>query len=546
MRPPVLRLHADELIIDNFAGGGGASLGIEWALGRSPDIAVNHDPEAIAMHQANHPGTQHLCGDVWDVDPKAVTGGRPVGLAWFSPDCKHFSKAKGGKPVEKKIRGLAWVVVRWAKAVRPRVICLENVEEFQDWGPLLDDGKPCPLRRGFTFRRWWKQLERHGYHVEMRELRACDYGAPTSRKRLFIIARCDGQPIAWPSPTHGPGRLPYATAAECIDWSLVCPSIFERTRPLAENTLKRIARGIRRYVIEAAQPFIVPVTHQGDQRTHSIREPMPTVTGAHRGEHALVTPTLIGIDNASNGAASTWPADAPLTTITAEARHALVAPTLVQTGYGERPGQAPRSLDLQAPLGTVVGGGQKHALVAAFLARHYGGHENDGASPQMPLPTITTQDHHAVVASHLLKLRGGFGDHHTTAQDHRAPVPTITAGGTHLAEVRAFLVAYYGSDQDPQLQMPLATVTTHDRFGLVMVDGVAHVIADIGMRMLAPRELFRAQGFPDSYRIEMEVAGRALSKSAQVRMCGNSVVPPLARAIVAANFAEAASAARTA
>ena len=510
MRPPEIRLFGDELIVDSFAGGGGASCGIEMALGRSPDIAINHDAEAIAMHRVNHPTTIHLQGDIWDQDPKAVTAGRPVGLAWFSPDCKHFSKAKGGKPVEKKIRGLAWVVVRWAKAVRPRVICLENVEEFQDWGPLLDDGKPCPLRKGFTFRRWWRQLENLGYQVEMRELRACDFGAPTSRKRLFVVARCDGQPIVWPEPTHGPGRLPYRPAAECIDWTLACPSIFERARPLAENTLRRIARGIRRYVIEAAQPFIVPLTHHGDARTHSIGDPMPTVTGAHRGEHALV------------------------------------APTLVQTGYGERPGQAPRSLDLQAPLGTVVGGGQKHALVAAFLARHYGGHENDGAPPQLPLPTITAQDHHAVVASHLLKLRGGFGDHHTTAQDHRQPMPTVTAGGTHLAEVRAFLVAYYGSDQDPQLGLPMATVTTHDRFGLVMVEGVPHVIADIGMRMLAPRELFRAQGFPDSYRIEVEIDGRVLSKSAQVRCCGNSVCPPLAAALVRANVGAAAAAARTA
>ena len=247
----------NEIIVDNFAGGGGASLGIEQALGRSPDIAVNHDPEAVAMHAANHPTTQHLCGDVWEYDPVAVCGGRPVGLLWASPDCKHFSKAKGGKPVQKKIRGLAWVVVRWAKTVRPRVIFLENVEEFQTWGPLTEAGMPDPAKKGLTFQRWMRELRACGYVVEMKQLRACAYGAPTTRKRLFVIARCDGQPIVWPEPTHGAGRIPYRTAAECIDWSIPIPSIFERARPLAENTMRRIARGIRRFVLEAERPFLV-------------------------------------------------------------------------------------------------------------------------------------------------------------------------------------------------------------------------------------------------------------------------------------------------
>lgn len=511
MRAPEFRLHAEELIVDSFAGGGGASTGIEWALQRSPDIAINHDPEALAMHRANHPSTRHYCEDVWDVDPVKACGGRRVGLAWFSPDCTFHSKARGGKPFRdrdraRRRRGLAWLVVKWAKAVRPRVICLENVEEFEQWGPLDDEGKPDPAKRGFTFRRWLSSLEGCGYRVEWRQLKAHEHGAPTSRKRLFVVARCDGQPIAWPERTHGSGLLPYRTAAECIDWSLPCPSIFDRKKPLADKTLKRIARGLRRYVIEAAEPFIVPLTHHVERRVHPVNEPMPTITAAHRGEHALV------------------------------------APTLVQTGYGERPGQAPRSLDIQKPLGTVVGGGAKHALVAAFLARHYGGNYNgDGIGAQLPLPTITTQDHHAVVTSHLLKLRGGLADHADTSQPIERPIPTLTAGGTHLAEVRAFLIAYFGSERDgQQLGLPMRTVTTKDRLGLVTIHGHDYVIADIGMRMLTPRELFTAQGFGPDYRIDSGVGASGevvrLTKTAQVRMAGNSVCPPLSAALVRSQF----------
>lgn len=487
----------DELVVDNFAGGGGASTGIEAALGRPVDVAINHDGRALAMHLHNHPETTHFCESVFKVDPEKITGNQPVGLAWFSPDCTHFSKAKGGAPRSPRVRGLAWIVIRWARRVKPRVIMLENVEEFADWGPLLADGTPCPDRRGKTFALWRNQLRGAGYQVEMRQLRACDYGAPTSRKRLFVIARRDGLPIVWPTPTHGPGRpLPYRTAAECIDWSIPCPSIFERTRPLAENTMRRIARGVMRYVVTAADPFIVPLTHTGDARVHDIREPVRTLTTANGGELALAVPTL------------------------------------VQTGYGERPGQAPRSLDLHAPLGTVVGCGQRHALVAAFLAKHYGGNETPGTPMPAPMDTVTTQDHHALVASHLTKLRGT-----STAQAADEPLHTISAGGTHFAEVRALLMKYYGTDQDPQLRDPLHTVTTRDRFGLVMVEGQPYAIADIGMRMLQPRELFRAQGFPDSYVIDFEHNGRRLSKAAQVRMCGNSVCPPVAAELVRANFA---------
>lgn len=492
-RPPVLRLHADELIIDSFAGGGGASLGIEWALGRAPDVAINHDAKAIAMHQVNHPTTRHYCEDVWKVDPAQATGGKPVGLMWLSPDCKHFSKAKGGKPVEKRIRGLAWIAVRWAKAVRPRVIVLENVEEFADWGPVADDGRPCPLRRGLTFRRFVGQLRAAGYVVDWRELRACDYGAPTSRKRLFLIARRDGLPITWPAATHGTGRAPYRTAADCIEWSLQCPSIFERVRPLAEATLRRIARGVQKYVIETADPFIV------------------------------------GIDHCGSGDSAAWPSTQPLTTVTAEARHALVSPTLVTIGYGEHAGQAPRVQDIQRPLGTVVGE-KKHALVSAFLAKHYGG--VIGQPLSAPIGTVTAVDHHSLVAETLIKLR-----RHSAGADLRAPLDVVSAGGTHFAAVRAFLIKFYQSGgQWSTPADPMHTITARDRMGLVTVHGEDYAIADIGLRMLQPRELYRAQGFPDTYRIDADARGEPFTKSEQVRMCGNSVCPPVASAIVAAQF----------
>jgi len=551
MRPPELRLYPGEIIVDNFAGGGGASLGIEMALGRSPDIAINHDAQAVAMHQANHPATQHYVEDVWKVDPVKACAGRKVGLAWFSPDCKHFSKAKGGKPVSKKIRGLAWVVVRWAKAVRPRVIILENVEEFQTWGPLTDDNKPCPIRRGMTFRNWKARLENLGYTVEHRELVAADYGAPTTRKRLFLVARCDGQPIVWPEPTHGPGRpQPYRTAAECIDWSLPCPSIFDTSaqiwarygvravRPLAENTLRRIGRGLEKFVINNPRPFIVPLTHQGSDRVESVDEPMRTITGAHRGERAVVMPYLAKFRGQSPGTA----ADEPLHTITAGpkdnpagAAHGmgLIAPTLVQTGYGEREGQQPRALDLGKPLGTVVAGAAKHALVGAFLAQHYGGnYEGPGAQADNPLPTITARDHNAVVASSLVKMRGD-----NVGQENTEPLQTVSAQGNHFAEVRAFLVAYYGNERDGgDLFDPARTITSRERFGLVTVNGQDYQIADIGMRMLVPPELYLAQGFPPGYQINIEFNGKPLPKDAQVRMVGNSVCPPMAAAMVRAQF----------
>lgn len=506
MRQPLLRVGFDELVVDNFAGGGGASTGIAEAIGRDPDIAINHDEEALAMHAANHPGTRHLHESVWDIDPTKVCGGKPVALAWFSPDCTYHSIARGGKPHRdrnraRRVRGLAWVAVRWAKAVRPRLIAVENVQEFEGWGPLLPSGQPDPARRGSSFGRWCSSLRNLGYNLEFRTLVACDHGAPTSRKRLFVIARRDGEAVVWPKASHGPGTAkPFRTAAECIEWDIPCPSIFERERPLAENTLRRIARGIRRYVVESAAPFIIPMTHtQRGWRADSILEPVRTVTGAHRGELALC------------------------------------APTLIQRSWGERPGQAPRCMDIGKPLGTVVGGGVKHALVAAFLARHYGGHQNDGQDARRPMHTVTTIDHHALVTSHLLKFYGTSSDGAPVSE----PMPTVTAndrGGGHIAEVRAFLMAYYRTDNDAQLGLPLQTIPTHDRFSVVVVAGAEYVISDIGMRMLTPRELFRAQGFPDEYRIDQGADGRRLTKTAQTRLCGNSVPPPVARAIIEANL----------
>lgn len=462
-RQLALRLHHDDLIVDNFAGGGGASVGIEQALGRSPDIAVNHDPEAIAMHAENHPATRHFCASVFDIDPVEATQGRRVGLAWFSPDCTYFSKARGGRPFRdrdkaRRRRGLAWVVVRWAKAVRPRVICLENVEEFEGWGPLDESGKPCPRRRGLTFRRWLKQLQNCGYHVEWRQLRACDYGAPTTRKRLFMIARCDGESIVWPEPTHGPGLEPHRPAADCIEWRHPCPSIFlskseGRTlgvkRPLAEKTMRRIARGVWRFVIDAAEPFITPVTHAGDHRVHSIREPARTITAAHRGE-------------------------------------------------------------------------VKYSLVMAYLAKHYGGNEATGSELGESFHAITSRDSHALVTSHVTSRAGGRCD-----------------------EVRAFLTKWYSTGSGSSLHEPAHTVTTRDRFGLVTVAGGDYLISDIGMRMLVPRELYSANGFPRSYRIDFSISGKPITKTAQVRMAGNSVPPPLVAAIVRANAPAVQSARRT-
>jgi DNA (cytosine-5)-methyltransferase 1 len=634
VRPPVARVFldppvpvgfdADELIVDSFAGGGGASEGIRMALGRDPDIAINHDAEAIALHKANHPTTRHFTEDVWKVDPLKATNGKPVGLMWASPDCKHFSKAKGGKPVSKKIRGLAWVVTRWAKAVKPRVIILENVEEFQTWGPVNDDGQPCAVRKGRTFRAFISRLRRLGYDIEWRELRASNYDTPTIRKRLFVIARCDGQPIVWPEPTNGdaPGLKPVRTAAECIDWSLPCPSIFGRKKPLAENTLKRIHRGVFRFVINSPKPFIVnmahggkneaidspfstiatekggcravvtpiiagvggragqsperrldmPVqtitakgdaaliaptlvslTHHGSDRVEDVAEPFKTVTGAHRGEKALVAAHITKFRSGATGAAG----DEPMPTVTANSfikRPGGAAPLgLVGVGlvprYGEREGQEPRVRDVEAPMPTIVPTQNGGALAAAFLAQHNTG--NDGHDARTPLSTIIgkgcTQGVVEVAASHISQLNGT-----STGQPVDEPLNAIAAQGNHFAEVRAFLITYYGTEQKGDLFDPLHSVTSRDRFGLVTVNGVDYQIIDIGLRMLAPRELYNAQGFRPDYAIDIDFTSmkrvkkggrfvlvavtKPMTKTAQVRMVGNSVCPPMAKALVAANY----------
>lgn len=698
-----------ELIIDNFAGGGGTSTGLEEAFGRPVDIAINHDPEALALHAMNHPHTKHLCESVWDVDPIKVTNNQPVGLVWLSPDCKHFSKAKGGTPVAKNIRGLAWVTLRWAAKCKPRVIMLENVEEFKTWGPLLVDAegnfRPDPAKKGKTFESFLRQLRGHGYTVDHKELRASDFDTPTIRKRFFLVARRDGLPILWPAPTNGAptsagvlaGNLaPWRTAAECIDWSIPCPSIFERKRPLADATLRRIAKGIQRYVVDAETPFIigqggpiysgkpvpadqpfgtlttenhraivvpsiVPVTHQGSVRSESVHEPFRTITSAQRGEKALATATMVQVgygerdgqepraldiekplgtvvagaskaalvtaflnEHANSSNQRTMPADEPLRTICAQVKgghFSAVAATLapfVVTNTTGHPG-----VQVGAPLPTVTSAGNQ-ALATAFLAKHYTGVV--GSDLEDPLGTVTSCDHHSLVTAHITKFRSGAvgsspdeplhtvtaggtparastgntmgivtahiqrdmgqsighaadeplatitaggggksalvasslvklrGTSSTAGMDE--PLHTVSAGGQHHAEVRAFLVKYYGTDQDPRLEEPLHTVTTKDRYGLVTIEGVDYQIVDIGLRMLEPAELYRAQGFPASYVIReipdpkllfkdghqadgnpLALPRVPLTKSAQVRMCGNSVCPPMARALIQANFA---------
>lgn len=694
----------DGIVVDLFAGGGGASTGIEAALGRPVAIAVNHSENAIAMHERNHPNARHYREDVWKVKPREACAGRRVKLLWLSPACTHFSKAKGGQnPKSAKIRSLASVAIVWAREVKPDVIMLENVEEFLDWGPLDHEGKPIKSKKGHSFNRWVGKLRAQGYVVEWRKLVAADYGAPTTRKRLFLIARHDGKPIVWPEPTHGPGRAqPWRTAAECIDWSIPARSIFDRKKPLAEATLRRIAAGVMRYVVQNPKPFIVkfhggdernlqraqplteplrtvdtenrfavvdvavaspmvvpvthtksgdrvhdsaeplrtvttarggefalvsptiiPVTHQGGDRACSAQEPLRTVTAAHRGEMALVsahvtkfhegsvgidaraplptvtansphgrpggavplgvvsaelapcepsaplvlnnmnnnvprpvdqpiatlltgnhkflvTPTLTKLYGSNEHGA---PVEAPAPTITAGGSHiGIAAATLVQTGYGEREGQQPRALDIEQPLGTVVAGGAKHAQAVALL-KHYGGVV--GQPIDQPTATVTQKDHHALLS--------------------------VTLGADRRDQVRAFIVKYYkGGKSEPrakgakgkrsrkraqsqqslfadppasvaaereqtraqgqEMGAPLHTITTRDRFALVTVDGVDYEIVDIGMRMLDPRELWRAQGFPEG----LDVSG--FTKSQQIELCGNSVCPPVAEALVRANF----------
>lgn len=520
MRRPIITasyaIPGDELVIDLFAGGGGASTGIEEALGRPVDIAINHDPAAIAMHKANHPETQHYIEDIWAVDPREACGSRQVAILWASPDCTSHSRAKGRKPREQGKRVLADAILRWARDVKPKVILLENVEEWLKWGPLDENGYPIKEREGESFRAWLAALVDCGYDVEYRALVAADYGAPTTRKRLYLAAKLKGQPIIWPEPTHGKGRSnPWRPASEVIDWSLPCPSIFGRKKALAEATMRRIATGIRRYVVENADPFVIPVTHHGDARVHGIHEPVRTVTGAHRGELALVRPFIV--------------------------RHGHYS-KITGAGLYEGCGAGTfRGQPLEDPLATVCATNDKH-IVVPFIAKHYGGgatgQQSPGSSPRQPLGTVTAKDHNALCAAFVSKFYGT-----STGAAVQLPLPTVTSGGGrgggHLAEVRAFLIKYYGGSegraQGQQLGLPLGTVTPRDRFGLVMIHGEPWEIIDIGMRMLTPRELFAAQGFPDDYVIEPEYNGRPLSKTEQTAKAGNSVCPPVARQIVHAN-----------
>lgn len=546
MRAPELRLYPDELIVDSFAGGGGASLGIKAGIGREPDIAINHDPEAIAMHAANHPGTKHYCEDVWKVDPREACRGRRPALAWFSPDCKHFSRAKGGKPVDKNIRGLAWLVILWAKLVRPRVIMLENVEEFEDWGPLLGNNMPDPARLGLTFRIWKGKLVALGYKVEHRMIVCSDYGAPTTRKRLFLVARCDGLPIVWPVESDELALTDYRVAADLIQWERPTYSIFLTNeearrygvkRPLAENTMRRVYRGFEKFVVNNPTPYLIAM--QRENRALSLGEPLQTVT-TQGNKFNLIAPFIT--EHANGSRPRSWRADEPLRTQCGNPKgghFALIAPFMVPR-YGEDPdparrgglGQAPRARSVELPMPTIVPSQNGAQLVAAFMAKHYGGHETPGSSLRRKLDTITAKDHNALVASSLVKLKGTCAH----GQQLNLPLATVQAGGLHYAETRAYLLKYYESNDAARIDGPLPTATSLDRFGLVTVHGEQYVVADIGMRMLSARELYRAQGFPDDYVIDVEVEGKRLTNKAQVRMVGNSVCPPVAAALARAQF----------
>ena len=547
-----------ELIVDNFAGGGGASTGIELATGYSVDIAINHDPEAIRMHKANHPNTKHYCENVWAVDPVKACGGHPVALAWFSPDCKHFSKAKGGKPKDKNIRGLAWVACRWAGLVRPRVIMLENVEEFKTWGPLGRRHHPIKAKQGKTFEKFAQQLTGLGYEVQFRELVAADYGAPTMRKRFFMIARCDGEPIVFPEPTHAPAESeevkagllkPYVGAYTQLDFSLPCPSIFDSSeeikekygiravRPLAPKTMERIARGLKKFVLDNPEPFIIQCNHGGERRPNNIRESMPTITGKHGYE--IVEPTFapyMGTNTTNHPGGN---CKDPIHTITTGNQQCLISPTLIQY-HSETAKDEVRGQSIEEPIMT-VDSSNRYGLVTSFLHKFYdGGYKGAGETLENPLPTVTSWDHNSVVTANLIQM-----NNHCDGKDIRQPLPTITAGDGHFGEVRAFLIKYYGQGTGQDIKEPLDTVTARDRFGLVTIEGVDYQIVDIGLQMLEPRELYGCQGFPDDYIIDHDYTGKTYPRSEQVRRCGNAVCPPIPAALVRANLPELCVAERT-
>lgn len=562
-----------ELVVDNFAGGGGASTGMELALGYPVDIAVNHDADAIAMHKVNHPYTRHFQEDVFAIDPEQVTGGRAVGIAWFSPDCKHFSRAKGGKPVDKKIRGLSWVVLRWAmSSVAPRVIFMENVPEIKTWCPLIEiDGqmRPDPAREGETFNGFVSMLtggieKDHpafseaceflkiepdseegdrlaaglGYAVAWKELKACDYGAPTIRNRFYLIARRDGQPIVFPEPTHGKGRKPYRTAAECIDWSLPCPSIFGRKKELAENTLRRIARGLDKFVIKNPKPFIMQMNFENAPQ--DVNKPLSTQTAVNK--HYVAVPKVQPYIMSNNTNNACHAAGEPLPTVTTGNRNFLCAPSLVQY-HSEQGKSEVRGQEIGKPIMT-IDGSPRYAMSACYLTKYFSGARQAGASLAEPAPTVTAIDHSALAAANLLHYYGG-ADHASRVD---SPLPTVTTLPRHYvvktylqkidtaqdfgnwAHVREILNKYAGYS------------IAADEILIMEIDGERYFISDIGMRMLKARELMLAQGFPPDYIIDIEShIGKRYSEAKQIARMGNAVCPPVAEALVRANCAEIAS-----
>ena len=582
----------DEIIVDSFAGGGGASTGIELATGRVVNVAINHDPDAILMHRTNHPHTEHYQASVWDVDPVEVCRGRKVGLLWASPDCKHFSKAKGGKPVDKNIRGLAWIVLRWAGTVRPRVIMLENVEEFQTWGPVRK-GKPVKKLTGKTFRKWLSQLQNLGYAVEWRELVAADYGAPTTRKRFFLIARCDGLPITWPEPTHAPAdspevktgkKKPWRSAAEIIDWTLPCPSIFDTReqvrekhglnaqRPLRPNTMRRVTRGVDKFVIKSGNPFLVIVNHAGEFRGQSLGDPLQTITAKHGygvanpvmapltmhnnenavgtaitdpvntitgsgagGHQMLITPTLAAIGQTSGGDRGRNVTE-PTHTQVSKAEECVVCPAMIQ--YHTEQSEHVRGQAVTDPIMT-IDASNRYGIAAATLTKYYG-NDQHGQDIQDPLHTITAKDREGVTLASLVKMKGtNLGGPATE------PVQTITAGGGHHGVVTTEVAeATPGADLRnwPKIRAALNEYCGYkledNEVILFLIGGAWYFMADIGLRMLTPRELYRANGFPDDYKIERDYQGNVYGKTKQVARCGNAVPPPFATALVRANLPE--------
>lgn len=597
----------NELIIDNFAGGGGASVGIELATGRPVDIAINHDADAIAMHSVNHPYTQHFQEDVFAINPEEVTGGRPVGIAWFSPDCKHFSRAKGNKPVEHKIRGLSWVIIKWAmSSVAPRCIFMENVEEIQTWGPLITDAdgksRPDPERSGETFKAFvgmlsdgvapdcpalaeaceFLKIERGsaeeqrlikglGYKLEFRTIRACDLGAPTIRKRFYLVARNDGKPIVFPKATHGKGKglKPYRTAAECIDWSIPCPSIFERKKPLVKNTLRRVARGLDKFVIKNPKPYILEMNF--DNPFQDVDRPMSTQTSANH--HYLITPELVECSH-KNGP-GVHGVDAPMNTQTGKACFAVETPFLTPIGYGEHKKQAPRVNSVNEPVSTVVSSCKQY-LTTPYLSKYFSGEGAKASGASDPVPTVTAKDHNSLVAANIVHYYGG-ADHAsksdapiptvTTLPRHYLcasnlcvlrknmdgksldePMPTLTTSAGHFAEIRTYLLPvdstqdlYHWNEVRKLLNEYADYSIKENEILIIEIAGIPYFIGDIGMRMLKAEELKLAQGFPVDYIIDIERhIGKKYSEAKQIARLGNAVCPPVATALIRANCADMA------